>query len=249
MTGVAVALVLVLVAIAISRVAGLQLEKEIVVAALRTLVQLSLLAVIIAAVFESLAYSGLFLAGMLMAASWTSGRRLERVPNARWVAAASIGTAAAAGLAVLFGGRAFPLAPQWVIPIGGMLIGNAMTTASLAGSRLRDEIFDKTLEIEARLALGVRASEALSPYVRRSLRTGLIPIIDATKNAGLILIPGAFVGMILGGSSPADAAKVQLIVLFMLLGAVAIAGMLVSTLVARAFLGPGERLVLPSDRA
>jgi putative ABC transport system permease protein len=127
-----------------------------------------------------------------------------------------------------------------------MLIGNA-TTASLAGSRLRDEIFDKQLEIESRLALGVKAADALNPYVRRSLRTGLIPIIDATKNAGLILIPGAFVGMILGGASPAAAARVQLIVLFMLLGAVAIAGMLVTVLVARAFLGPGERVVLPVD--
>jgi putative ABC transport system permease protein len=218
-----------------------------VVAAIRTLVQLSVLALIIAAVFESLSYSGLFLVVMLGAAAWTSGRRLDRVPHARRVAALSIAAAAVSGLLVLFGGRAFPLEPRWLIPIGGMLIGNAMTTASLAGSRLRDEIFDKRLEIESRLALGVKAADALNPYVRRSLRTGLIPIIDATKNAGLILIPGAFVGMILGGASPAAAARVQLIVLFMLLGAVAIAGMLVTVLVARAFLGPGERVVLPVD--
>lgn len=247
MSGVAVALILVFVAIVISRVQKLELEREIAIAALRTLVQLGLLAVIIAAVFESLSYSGLFLVGMLVAAAWTSGRRLDRVPHARWLAATSIAVAASGGLIVLFGGGAFPLEPQWLIPIGGMLIGNAMTTTSLAGGRLRDEIFDKRLEIESRLALGVRAPEALNPYVRRSLRTGLIPIIDATKNAGLILIPGAFVGMILGGASPADAARVQLIVLFMLLGAVAIAGMLVTVLVARAFVGPGERIVLPSD--
>ena len=247
MTGVAVALVLVLSAMVISRVQRLALEKEITVAVVRTLLQLGLLALIIATVFESLVYSAFFLVAMLVAAAWTSGRRLEGVPRAPWLAAIAIGVAAACGLLVLFGGRAFPLAPRWVIPIGGMLIGNSMMTASLAGSRLRDEIFDKRLEIESRLALGVRASDALKTYTHRSLRTGLIPIIDATKNAGLILIPGAFVGMILGGASPTAAARVQLIVLFMLLGAVAISGMLVTTLVARAFLGPGERVVLPHD--
>jgi UDP-glucose/iron transport system permease protein len=127
-----------------------------------------------------------------------------------------------------------------------MLIGNSMTATSLAGNRLRDELADKTAEIEVRLALGVSASEALLPYRRRAVVTGLIPTIDATKNVGLIFLPGAFVGMVLAGESPADAARVQLIVLFMLLGAVAVAGMSATMLVARAFVAPGERLLPPA---
>jgi putative ABC transport system permease protein len=75
--------------------------------------------------------------------------------------------------------------------------------------------------------------------------TGLIPTIDATKNVGLILLPGAFVGMVIGGASPGEAARVQLIVLFMLLGAVAVAGMIATMLVARSFVASGERLLAP----
>ena len=148
----------------------------------------------------------------------------------------------------MFGTQAFPFEPQFLIPIGGILIGNCMNATSLAGSRLRDEIVDKTLEVEARLALGVSATEALKPYARRAATTGLIPIIDATKNVGIIVLPGAFVGMILAGASPREAAEIQLVVLFMLLGAVAIAGMTTTLLVARRFVGAGERIVLPSER-
>jgi putative ABC transport system permease protein len=71
--------------------------------------------------------------------------------------------------------------------------------------------------------------------------------LDATKNVGLILVPGAFVGMLLGGASPADAARVQLVVLFMLLGAVAVSAVSITALVARSFIGPGERVLLPAS--
>jgi putative ABC transport system permease protein len=120
-----------------------------------------------------------------------------------------------------------------------------MISVSLAGSRLRDELIDKAEEVEARLALGVRASDALKTYTRRAITNGMIPILDATKNVGLILVPGAFVGMLLGGASPADAARVQLVVLFMLLGAVAVSAVTITALVARAFIGSGERVLLP----
>lgn len=245
MTSVAIALILVVLAIGISKWQELGLEKELIFAAARALLQVSALALIIAAVFRSLSYSGLFLIVMLAAAAATSGHRMRGVPRGHWLAAAAIAVAAGTGLVVLFGGRAFPMEPRWLIPIGGMLIGNSMMTTTLAGSRIRDEIFDKALEVEARLALGVPARQALSSYVHRAVTTGLIPIVDATKNAGVILIPGAFVGMILGGADPLDAARVQLVVLFMLLGAVAISGMVATHLVARAFVGPGERVVIP----
>jgi putative ABC transport system permease protein len=245
MGDVAIALILVAVALGVTRGFRLGVERELVVATVRALAQLVAVAAVIDVVLEHLGLSGGLLLLMLGVASWTSGQRLRGVPHAYRVAAAAIAAAAGAGLAVLFGASVFPLEGRWLIPIGGMLIGNSMTTTSLAGARMRDEVADKTLEIEARLALGVRAVDALRPYVRRAATSALIPIIDATKNAGLILLPGAFVGMILGGASPADAAKVQLVVLYMLLGAVAVSGMTATLLVARAFIAPGERIVTP----
>lgn len=245
MGDVAIALILVAVALAVTRRFRLGVERDLVVATVRALAQLVAVAAVINVVFEHLGLSGLFLIVMLGVASWTSAGRLRGVPHAYLVAAIAITSAAGIGLLVLFGASVFPLKGRWLIPIGGMLIGNSMTTTSLAGARMRDEVTDKTLEIEARLALGVRAVDALKPYVRRAATAALIPIIDATKNAGLILLPGAFVGMILAGASPAAAAKVQLVVLYMLLGAVAVAGMTATLLVARAFVAPGERIVTP----
>jgi putative ABC transport system permease protein len=245
MTGVAVAFSLVVLAFVVSRVQRLDLDSALAVAAARAFVQLFLVASVITVLFEHFVLAIPILAVMLALAAWTAGGRLRGVPRARWLAGASIALGSAVSLVVLFAGRAFAFEPRFLIPISGMLIGNCMTVTSLAGARLRDDLTEKVLEVEARLALGVSARDALRPYARRAISASMIPTIDATKNAGLILLPGAFVGAILGGESPARAAQIQLIVLFMLLGAVSIAGMSATVLVRRAFLAPGERISLP----
>jgi putative ABC transport system permease protein len=245
MTDALTALILVALAILLSRVQRLGLESELVVSAVRAIVQLGALTAVINVVFDHLGLAGVFLIVMLVAAVHTSGRRLTGIKGARLLAAMTIGLAAFVSMSILFGARVFPVEPQYLIPIGGMLIGNSMTAVSLAGARLRDEITDKSLEIESRLALGVPAHVALRPYARRAAAGALIPTIDQTKNVGLIVLPGAFVGMMLAGASPTEAASVQLVVLFMLLGAVSISGMLITVLVARAYTAPGERLQVP----
>ena len=243
---IAITLTLVVIAALVSFRFKLGLESELALAVVRAVLQLAALAAVITLIFENPPYSVLFVAVMLAAAAWTSGRRLAGVPGATWVSLISIAGATAVAATILFGFGVFELVPRFLLPIVGMLIGNSMNGVSVAGKLLREEITSKTLEIEARLALGVRARDALGPYVRRSIVTSLVPLIDATKNVGIILIPGGFVGMILGGASPQDAARVQAIILFMLLGAVAVAAMLTTALVARAFVGPGERIVLPT---
>jgi putative ABC transport system permease protein len=245
MIDVALSLILVAIAVGVSRWLSLRLESELLIAVVRALAQITVVAATIQAAFSHLGWSGLFLVVMLAAAAWTSARRLVGVPNAAFVALISISVSAGLAVAVLFGTGVFDFRPRFLIPIAGMLIGNSMIATSLTGNRLRDDIAARTSEIEARLALGVPVADALLPYRRRAVTTGLIPTIDATKNVGLILLPGAFVGMVIAGASPADAAQVQLIVLFMLLGAVAVAGMTATMLVARSFIAPGERLVPP----
>ncbi|MGH2750898.1 MAG: ABC transporter permease [Actinomycetota bacterium] len=245
MTDVAIALILVALALIVSRTRRLGLESELIVSVVRAIVQLGALTAVIQVVFDRLGLAGIFLIVMLGAAALTSARRLKGVKGALWLAATTIGASSTVALLILFGTGVFPFEPQYLIPIGGMLIGNSMTAVSLAGSRLRDEISDKVLEVESRLALGVPARAALRPYARKAAINALIPTIDSTKNVGLIFLPGAFVGMMLAGASPTEAASVQLVVLFMLLGAVSVAGMLITVLVARAFTAAGERIVVP----
>ncbi len=104
-----------------------------------------------------------------------------------------------------------------------MVIGNAMTASAVALNRLGDEIADSRARIEATLALGATAREAAAPTVRRALRSGMIALVDSTKTTGLIFFPGTMVGMLLAGADPTDAVRLQLILLYALLGSVAIA--------------------------
>jgi len=246
MIQVAISMSLVVIAIVVSLRSRLRLERDLVVATVRALLQMVAVAYVIHLVFDSLALTGIGLLVMVGAATWTSAGRLKGVPGSFELALVSIGSGTMVAFAVLFGARVFELEPRWMIPIAGMLIGNTMTVTSLAGARIRDEVVDKTLEVEARLALGVPAKEAMRSYIGRAATAALIPIVDTTKNVGLIHLPGAFVGMMLAGAEPLEAAKIQLIVLFMLLGAVAVSGITTAMLTARAFIGPGERIELPA---
>ena len=116
-----------------------------------------------------------------------------------------------------------------------MTIGNAMTAAAVALNRLGDEVADSRAGIEATLALGATAREAAAPFVRRALRSGTIALIDSTKTTGLIFFPGTMVGMLLAGADPIDAVRLQLILLYALLGSVAIAALVATDLAYRNF--------------
>ncbi len=123
-----------------------------------------------------------------------------------------------------------------------MVIGNAMTAAAVALNRLGDEIADSRARIEATLALGATAREAAAPIVRRALRSGMIALIDSTKTTGLIFFPGTMVGMLLAGAEPTDAVRLQLILLYALLGSVAIAALVATALAYRNFFTPAQQL-------
>lgn len=121
-----------------------------------------------------------------------------------------------------------------------------MAATSLTGRRLLESLTDDLPLIEARLALGDDARTALSPLVRRSVHTGIVPVIDQTRSVGLVTLPGTFVGLILGGASPESAAATQAVVLLALLAVELVAGLLLAELVQRAVIEPGERVRPPS---
>ncbi|HET9737436.1 MAG TPA: ABC transporter permease [Solirubrobacteraceae bacterium] len=249
MTQVTVATSLVVLAIALSRIGRLGVGRELVVAALRAAVQLAAVGVLIALVFEHAGLAAAFVALMLSTATFTAGRRLERVPDATLRAGAAIAAGAATGLVPLLATGAFDTTPRELVPVAGILIGGAMVATSVTGRRLAEQVADDLAVIEVRLTLGVPAREALAPAVRRAAVTGLIPAIDQTKNAGLVTLPGTFVGLVLGGASPAEAARVQLVVLLTLLAVQVVAALAVARLVVAGLTAPGERVVPPTARA
>jgi putative ABC transport system permease protein len=107
-----------------------------------------------------------------------------------------------------------------------MIVGNTMVVTGLVMSRLRDDLKLQRAQVEAALALGATARQAARQQMRRALATGLAPIVDNTKTVGLISLPGAMTGMILAGASPLEAVQLQIIVMYMLIGAAAFSGLM-----------------------
>ena len=220
----------------------LGLTREIVIAAARAIVQLAAVGALIALVFEHEVLAIAFVAAMVATAAITSGGRIKGVPHARARAIAAIGVPAVGAAGVLIAVGAFEPTPRAAIPTAGILIGGAMTATTLTGRRLLEGLKDDEEVIEARLSLGDRIRTALAPTVRQAIKTGLVPAIDQTRNVGIVTLPGTFVGLVLGGASPAEAARIQLTVLLTLLAVELLSATAISELIVRTRIAPGERL-------
>ncbi len=246
---VAASLVLVAVALAVSFWRRADLEQEIGVAVIRSLLQLIAIGYVIQAIFDedSLALVFALIAVMVLFGAFTARRRAKRVPNAFWPLLTALGVAGLATLGLVVALGVFEPEPRYLVPVGGMVIGNAMTAAAVALNRLGDEMTDRAREIEATLALGATSTVAGAPSLRRSLRSGTIALIDQTKTTGLIFFPGTMVGMLLAGADPIDAVRLQLILLWVLLGSVALSALIATSLAYRSFFTPAHQLREPPE--
>jgi putative ABC transport system permease protein len=241
---VGLAILLVAVAVVISRLRRLGLEGDITVATVRAFAQLLAVGYVLEWVFDGNGgLTPVVVAVMVATATVTSGRRGRRVPGAYAIAAISLAVATAATLGLLLVLGVIPAEPRAVIPLGSMIITNAMVTASLVMGGLRDDLASHRREVEARLSLGQTSTDAAAPWQRRALRTGMLPIIDQTKVVGLVALPGAMTGMLLAGASPADAIRLQLVVMYMILGGNAFAALVAGRLTLRNLFTPDHQLV------
>lgn len=244
---VAATLALVALAAAISFWQKADLERDIGIAALRSFIQLTAIGYVIKLIFEADTIWLVFvlLAVMVTFGALTARSRAKKVPDAFWPLLIALATAGATTLGLVVALGVFEPTARYLVPVGGMVIGNAMTASAVALNRLGDEMADSRNKIEATLALGATAQEAAAPFVRRALRSGMITLVDSTKTTGLIFFPGTMVGMLLAGANPTDAVRLQLILLYALLGSVAIAGLVATTLAYRNFFTPAQQLREP----
>ena len=246
---VAASLALVVIAVAVSFWRRTELEEDIAVAVVRSMVQLIAIGYVIQAIFDadSLALVAVLIAVMVVFGAFTARRRARRVPDAFWPLLIALAVAGGSTLGLVVALGVFEPEPRYLVPVGGMVVGNSMTAAAVALNRLGDEITDRAREIEATLALGATSTEAAAPSLRRSLRSGTIALVDSTKTTGLIFFPGTMVGMLLAGADPTDAVRLQLILLWVLLGSVTIAALLATTLAYRNFFTPAHQLREPPE--
>jgi putative ABC transport system permease protein len=250
--GLAFAASLIVIAVALSAWQRLGLERSILWAAVRALVQLLAVGVLLVYLLEpgrSLAWSVLWVALMVPFAAIIVGRRAPEVPQVRGIAFVAFTVTALVVLGLLFGLRIFPLSPRTLVPLAGMVIGNSMTATVLVAQRIVAEFLDKRPEIEVRLALGFSATASFRPYTHSALRTALVPQIETTKAVGIIFLPGAMTGLILAGVEPLEAVRVQIVVMYLVLGSVVITTSVVAIGLGRTLFTRDQRAIhLPGER-
>lgn len=229
----AVALVLLTaVAAAVAAVGRLGHGRQIVVAAVRATLQLAAVSVAIAAIVGSLWATAGFVLVMCAVATATAGRRITGHRRGWWAGVPIVAGSLPLVLALLATGL-LPVRGIAVIPVAGILIGGAMTATALAGRRALDDLTSRRGEVEAALALGLLPRDAVLLVCRPAAGQALVPALDQTRTVGLVTLPGAFVGVLLGGADPLTAGVTQLFVLIGLLAVEAVAVVLTVELVAR----------------
>jgi putative ABC transport system permease protein len=243
--GVAASLLLVAVAAAVAYRERLGLTRDIIVASARAGLQLIAAGAILLVLFRWAGLPGAagWVTVMILIAGQVAGRRGMGVPRARIAATVGIAGGTGVTLGALVIARVIDARAPVIVPLGGMIVSAAMQAAGVALRRLREDAHAARPAIEARLCLGQSAREAFLPHQRSALRTALLPAIDSTKVVGLISLPGAMTGLILAGVDPLTAIRYQIVVMYMLLAATALAALTCARLAERALFDRAHRLV------
>ncbi len=209
--------VLVAVTLAVLGWAGIAHRRAVLLAAGRAVVQLAFVAAVLRGVFQAPATVILVLAVMFSVAVWTAGRRLRDRPGA--LRAVLVSCAAGSGFTIAFivGLPVLSRDVRTLVAVSGIVFGGSMTAATLAGRRLSDGLRRRRDEVEAWLSIGATPREAVRPIARDAAFESLVPALDQTRTVGLVTLPGAFVGALLGGASATGAARFQIVVLVGLL--------------------------------
>ena len=226
----------------VTAAAGLGRADGIVIAAIRAVLQLAAVSLVIGFVLRSLPLTAIFLALMVAVAAGTSAKRITGSLRPRsWWTAAPILAGLVPTLAAILLSTAVPLEPVAILPTAGILIGGAMTATSISGRRATEELTAQRGSYEAALSLGMSRREGVTLVAREAAGLALIPGLDQTRTVGLVTLPGAFVGVLLAGASPVQAAAVQILVLIGLLLVQALAVAVTVELISAGLLPVGQQ--------
>lgn len=231
-------------AIVLSFAQKLGLEGEMLYSMARAFLQLSVIGFVLEFIFKQNNGGWIIVAYLFMVsiAGYTAGQRAKHVPRGKFIAGASIlaGTAVTMFLLVVL--KVFPFTPRYIIPVAGMMVGNAMTVTGVTMKRLREDLKIQKNLVETALALGATPRQATHQQVKRALVLALSPVLDNAKTVGLISLPGAMTGLIMGGASPLEAIQLQIVVMNMLIGAATVSSITSTYLCWPAFFTKAHQL-------
>jgi putative ABC transport system permease protein len=183
------------------------------VVVVRAAVQLSVVALLLKGILAVPWTVAGFVVLMMTTASWTSARRISELWHGRRIAVTGVLSGAVAALVAIFALRLVDVDVRDLVAVAGIVIGNSMSAATLSGRNFWRTSRARRDEVEAWLSLGATPAQAHEEIGHEAVRESLLPTLDQTKSTGLVTLPGAFVGALFGGASPAEAAQFQLVVL------------------------------------
>ncbi len=201
---------------------GVRQRRAIATATLRAAAQLTVLAAVLRGVFAAPFAAIAVIATMFGVAVWTSARRNRAHPRAMRATTYACGAGALVAIGIVFAVPMVERNTRTLVAVAGIVIGGCMTAATLTGRHLSQALVQRREEVEAWLALGATNRAAVLDLARSAVYNALVPALDQTRTVGLVTLPGAFVGALVGGASAAGAARFQLTVLVALLCAEAV---------------------------
>ncbi|MDP4143593.1 MAG: iron export ABC transporter permease subunit FetB [Bacillota bacterium] len=243
-TSLLIASSLVIISLVFSYSQKLKLEKEIIIGIARAIIQLILVGYVLDFIFgqKSPIFTTLLLAFMLFNAAYNSKKRGNGIRNAFLISLISIGSGTVITLVVLVFAGAIKYEPYQVVPVGGMIISNAMVAIGLSYKQMLVNFKEKKDEVETKLALGADIFPSSKEIIRNSIKVGMIPTIDSMKTLGIVALPGMMTGLILAGTSPLHAIRFQIMVTFMILSTTSIASFTACYMAYKGFFNERKQL-------
>lgn len=212
-------LIFVLIPLFLSKTLRLNLEKDMVIATIRSIIQLLAVGYVLQFVFDSNDFIYIFLMVILMivAATQNVRRKGQSIKGITWKIVITLVTIELLTQSILLGLGIVPPTAQYIISISGMIIGNSMVLSILFLNRFTDEINHQQDQTELILSLGGTPKQAIHKQLLNAIKASMIPTIESQKTMGLVQLPGMMSGQIIAGADPVQAVQFQLLILFLLL--------------------------------
>jgi len=218
-TTLTITLIFVLIPLILSKTLRLGLEKDTIIATVRSIIQLLAVGFILKFVFdsESIIYIFLMVLLMIVAATLNARKKGTQISGITWKIALTLIIVEVITQGILLGFKIVPPTAQYIISISGMIIGNSMVLSILFLNRFKAEIEAHHEKVELMLSLGATPKQAIHHQLIQAIKASMIPTIEAQKTMGLVQLPGMMSGQIIAGADPLQAVQFQLLILFLLL--------------------------------
>ncbi len=229
----------------LARRQGIFLQREAGISLARGISQIVIVGLLLTFVLGGAEWLSVFvLVGMMLAGAVIAARRTKNIPGILGVTVRSILLGAGFVIGIMVAVGVLDPTPATLIPVGSMLIANAMNTTALALDRFRGEVEAHAGQIEAGLALGAAPDVVVAPYVSAAVQAALIPSVNTLRSLGIVWIPGVMAGMVLAGSNPIVAAIYQFVVIAMLFATAGTTALLCTLFVRSHAFSSAEQLTL-----